>query len=224
LEPGSPGQRVNLEKSLRVGDEIGGHIVSGHVDGVGEIVSITPEGDSLRFRIRAPRGLARFIAPKGSIAIDGTSLTVNEVDGADFRRQHHPAHGQGNDVGRDARGAGRQYRNRHAGALSRTAQGVRMSHSEFSSFISPPEAIIEDARNGRMFILVDAEDRENEGDVIIPAQMATPEAINFMAKHARGLVCLAITQERAQQLEPAHDEPGQRATEPDGLHRVDRGA
>jgi 3,4-dihydroxy 2-butanone 4-phosphate synthase/GTP cyclohydrolase II len=76
-----------------------------------------------------------------------------------------------------------------------------MSHSEFSSYISPPEAIIEDARNGRMYILVDAEDRENEGDVIIPAQMATPEAINFMAKHARGLVCLAITQERAAQLD-----------------------
>jgi 3,4-dihydroxy 2-butanone 4-phosphate synthase/GTP cyclohydrolase II len=75
-----------------------------------------------------------------------------------------------------------------------------MSHSEFHQFISPPEAIIEDARNGRMYILVDAEDRENEGDVIVPAQMATPEAINFMAKHARGLVCLAMTQERAQQL------------------------
>jgi riboflavin synthase len=79
-----PGARVNLEKSLRVGDEIGGHIVSGHVDGVGEIVSITPEGDSLRFRIKAPKALARFIAPKGSIAVDGTSLTVNEVDGAVF--------------------------------------------------------------------------------------------------------------------------------------------
>jgi riboflavin synthase len=78
------GHPVNLERSLRVGDEIGGHIVSGHVDGVGEVTSITPEGDSLRFRIRAPGSLARFIAPKGSIAIDGTSLTVNEVDGALF--------------------------------------------------------------------------------------------------------------------------------------------
>jgi len=75
-----------------------------------------------------------------------------------------------------------------------------MTKSEFHDFISSPEEIIEDARNGRMYILVDAEDRENEGDVIIPAQMATPEAINFMAKHARGLVCLALTQERAQQL------------------------
>src|SRR5215217_814974 len=66
--------------------------------------------------------------------------------------------------------------------------------------ISPIEDIIEDARNGRPYILVDAEDRENEGDVIIPAQFATPEQINFMARHARGLICLSITAERARQL------------------------
>jgi 3,4-dihydroxy 2-butanone 4-phosphate synthase/GTP cyclohydrolase II len=70
----------------------------------------------------------------------------------------------------------------------------------FTSAISPIEDIIEDARNGRPYILVDAEDRENEGDVIIPAQFATPEQINFMAKHARGLICLSITAERARQL------------------------
>ena len=78
------GTRVNLERSLKVGDELGGHIVSGHVDGLGEIVSITPEGDSKRFRFRVPDELARFIAPKGSVAIDGTSLTVNEVEGNVF--------------------------------------------------------------------------------------------------------------------------------------------
>ena len=66
-----------------------------------------------------------------------------------------------------------------------------------SGAISPIEDIIEDARNGRPYILVDAEDRENEGDVIIPAQFATPDQINFMAKHARGLICLSITGERA---------------------------
>jgi len=70
----------------------------------------------------------------------------------------------------------------------------------FTSAISPIEDILEDARNGRPYILVDAEDRENEGDVIIPAQFATPEQINFMAKHARGLICLSITAERARQL------------------------
>jgi len=67
-------------------------------------------------------------------------------------------------------------------------------------FLSPIEEVVEDARNGRMFILVDAEERENEGDLVVPAQMATPDAINFMAKHGRGLICLALTPERAKQL------------------------
>ena len=70
-----------------------------------------------------------------------------------------------------------------------------------SAFLSSIEDVLEDARNGRMFILVDAEERENEGDLVIPAQMATPEAINFMAKHGRGLICLALGSERADQLE-----------------------
>lgn len=78
------GTRVNLERALRVGDELGGHIVTGHVDGTAEILSVTPEGDSTRVRLRAPGALARFIAPKGSVALDGTSLTVNEVEGDTF--------------------------------------------------------------------------------------------------------------------------------------------
>jgi riboflavin synthase len=72
-------QLINLERALKVGDELGGHIVSGHVDAVGTIMSITAEGDSKRFVFAAPRSIAGFIAPKGSIAIDGASLTVNEV-------------------------------------------------------------------------------------------------------------------------------------------------
>ena len=74
------GRRVNLERAARVGDELGGHIVSGHVDGVGEVLSVEAEGGSRRVRIRAPRPLHRYIAPKGSIAVEGVSLTVNEVD------------------------------------------------------------------------------------------------------------------------------------------------
>jgi riboflavin synthase len=74
-----PGQRINLEPALRLGDELGGHIVSGHVDGIGEIAAIRPEGDSHRLTIKIPAGLAKFIASKGSIAVDGISLTVNEV-------------------------------------------------------------------------------------------------------------------------------------------------
>lgn len=80
----APGQDVNLERALRVGDELGGHIVSGHVDGMAEVVGLHPEGDSLRVTFRAPHALAGFIAPKGSVALNGTSLTVNEVNGTDF--------------------------------------------------------------------------------------------------------------------------------------------
>jgi riboflavin synthase len=78
------GQRINLERALRAGDELGGHIVAGHVDGVGRIVDMQPDGDSRRLTIEAPAELARYIAPKGSIALDGISLTVNEVEKSRF--------------------------------------------------------------------------------------------------------------------------------------------
>ena len=78
------GQPINLERALRVGDELGGHIVSGHVDGLAQVIGVRPEGDSLRVTFRAPHALAGFIAPKGSVALNGTSLTVNAVDGTDF--------------------------------------------------------------------------------------------------------------------------------------------
>ncbi len=78
------GTRVNLERALKIGDELGGHIVSGHVDGKARIVARETEGDAVRFTLEAPRELAKFIAPKGSVALDGTSLTVNKVDGTRF--------------------------------------------------------------------------------------------------------------------------------------------
>lgn len=79
-----PGRRINLERALRLGDELGGHIVSGHVDGLATITEIRSEGDSTRITFRARQDLARFIAPKGSVTLNGTSLTVNEVDGVSF--------------------------------------------------------------------------------------------------------------------------------------------
>ncbi len=78
------GRRVNLERALRVGDELGGHIVSGHVDGVAEVTGLLEQADSTRVTLRAPEALARFIAPKGSVALNGTSLTVNDVQGCHF--------------------------------------------------------------------------------------------------------------------------------------------
>lgn len=78
------GARVNLERAAKLGDELGGHIVSGHVDGLGEVISIRPEGGSRRIVIEAPSPLHRFIAPKGSITVDGVSLTVNGVQDRRF--------------------------------------------------------------------------------------------------------------------------------------------
>nr|WP_321508613.1 riboflavin synthase [uncultured Celeribacter sp.] len=78
------GTPINLERALKLGDELGGHIVSGHVDGIASIVAMTDEGDSTRITFEAPVALAKFIAPKGSVALNGTSLTVNEVDGTRF--------------------------------------------------------------------------------------------------------------------------------------------
>ena len=79
-----PGRRVNLERSLRVGDELGGHIVTGHVDGVAEILNLESAGESCRAACRAPGALARFLAQKGSVALNGVSLTVNRVSGSEF--------------------------------------------------------------------------------------------------------------------------------------------
>ena len=78
------GDRINLERSLKMGDELGGHLVSGHVDGQAKIVETREEGGATRFVLEAPEELAKFIAPKGSVALDGTSLTVNAVDGNRF--------------------------------------------------------------------------------------------------------------------------------------------
>jgi riboflavin synthase len=84
LDQWREGDPVNLERAAKVGDELGGHIVSGHVDGIGEVISVTGENGSHRVSIRAPKPLHRFIAAKGSITVDGVSLTVNEVDGDVF--------------------------------------------------------------------------------------------------------------------------------------------
>src|SRR5690606_25839998 len=119
-----------------------------------------------------------------------------------------PAHLDGDDLGRQKGGPKRQPRSRYFRALRRAPAGVppvtkslnKVTYAEGQGILSSTPEILEDLRNGRMVILVDAEDRENEGDLVIPAQMATPDAINFMAKHGRGLICLTLTRQRADQL------------------------
>lgn len=78
------GSRINTERAMRLGDEVGGHLVSGHVDGIAEIIAVKSEGDATRFTLKAPEALAQFIAPKGSVTLDGTSLTVNAVNHTEF--------------------------------------------------------------------------------------------------------------------------------------------
>ncbi len=157
-------------------------------------------GGSHRVVIAAPPALARFIAPKGSIAVDGVSLTVNEVEGARFGVNIIPHTWSETTLG------GLQPGDRvhiEIDMLARyVARGRRgtMKTALLSDYLSSTADLIEEARAGRMFILVDDEDRENEGDLVIPAQFATPDAINFMARHARGLICLAMTRQRVEQL------------------------
>jgi riboflavin synthase len=203
------GVPVNLERSLKVGDELGGHIVQGHVDGVGEVVDRIDADGWITFRVKAPEGRVALCRGKGSIAVDGVSLTVNKVDGDVFDLMIIPHTAEVTTLGGLQPGARvnlevdvmARYAARLMAAPRR--QATRMTGlSDYSgdSPLSPIEDIIEDARNGRMFILVDAEDRENEGDLIVPAQFATPDAVNFMAKHGRGLICLSMTRERAETL------------------------
>jgi riboflavin synthase len=101
-----PGSAVNLERAMRADGRFGGHMVSGHVDGVGEVVSVTEDARSQRWRFRVPQSLARYIAEKGSVCIEGTSLTVNAVDGAEFEVNlvpHTVAHTNFGELGAGAR-------------------------------------------------------------------------------------------------------------------------
>ena len=202
------GTEVNLERSLRLGDEIGGHLVYGHVDGVGTIVDRRPEGDSVRFTIEAPAELADYHRLQGlgrhrRRLADRQRGRRHPVRHLPLRRQHHSAHAVMHDLSKLKHGSPRELGDRHAGAVhgapAAGSQDSRLSPDD-QALLSPIDEIIEEARQGRMFILVDDEDRENEGDLVIPAQMATPEAVNFMARYGRGLICLAMEHKRIDEL------------------------
>ena len=228
---GLQGGHVNLEKALRLSDRLGGHMVSGHVDGVGEVIAFNDIGESWRLVVRAPQALAKYIAMKGSITINGVSLTVNQVSGSEFEVNLIPHTLDVTTLNELKVGA---KVNLEIDLIARYVE--RMLTAE-AAVIRPPDAfsaragecsddrirnltlnarianmtdiapiteIIDEIRAGRMVVLVDEEDRENEGDLLFAAEFVTPEAINFMIRHARGLVCLTLTEERCRQLGISH--------------------
>ncbi len=198
-EPGP----VNLERALRLADRLGGHLVSGHVDGVGNVVRFDPIGDNRLLEIQAPAELAKYIARKGSITVDGVSLTTNSVEDSTFTINLIPHTLEATTLHRLHPGA---KVNLEVDLIARYVERM-LNPEESNCFTLPPptilaftQEIVAELKAGGMVILVDEEDRENEGDLVLAADFVTPDAINFMAKHGRGLICLTITEERCRQL------------------------
>ena len=202
LGPLGAGDRVNLELPLRAADRLGGHIVQGHVDGVGTVAAVAADGFARIVTVAAEPALLRYVVEKGSIAVDGVSLTVAAVDDAEFSVSLIPETLERTTLGGGPARRPREPGGGRAGQVRGEAdvayRGGPMSAQETA--FSTIEEAIEDVRDGKMVVVVDAEDRENEGDLTMAAQFATPEAINFMATHGRGLICLALTAERCDEL------------------------
>ena len=202
LGPLEAGDRVNLELPLRAADRLGGHVVQGHVDGVGTVAGVAEDGFARVVTVAADPALLRYVVEKGSIAVDGVSLTVADRGRRRVQRVADPRDAGAHDAGRGRARRPREPGGGRAGQVRREAdvayRGGPMSAQETA--FSTIEEAIEDIRDGKMVVVVDAEDRENEGDLTMAAQFATPEAINFMATHGRGLICLTLTGERCDEL------------------------
>ena len=236
LEASSP---VNLELPLRPTDRLGGHVVQGHVDGTGTVADLAADGFAKRLRIELPEELLPYVVERGSIAIEGVSLTSPSCRRCRARGLADPRDARADHArGRRARRP-RERRMRRArpvrppaaatpgvSPLPRKEQPMaeadRDREEDRSPFATIEEAI-EDIRRGRMVVVCDDENRENEGDLTMAAQFATPEAINFMAKHGRGLICLALTDERCDELGLNLMAAKNEAPVPDRLHGLGRG-
>ena len=198
------GAAVNVEPALRAGEPLGGHLVQGHVDGVGRVVRVDVEG----LEVSAAPELLRYCVEKGSIAVEGVSLTIAALSGESFTVALVPHTREATTLGSvsvGGRGQPRGRRDRQArravGVAGLRSQEHMSVQIETTTPFATIEEAIEDIRQGKLVVVVDAADRENEGDLTIAAQFATPEAINFMATHGRGLICLCLTEERCDELD-----------------------
>ena len=231
------GGRVNLELAVRASDRLGGHIVQGHVDALAAVISVSEDGFARRLRVAVDRALIRSVVEKGSLALNGVSLTVAAL-GEDWievslipetLRAHQPRRS------REPRGPQPRVRHRcqvraapgvtigckgaSVSAISKEAKTVASKVGTKVSPFSSVEEAIEEIRRGRMVVVCDDETRENEGDLTMAAQFATPEAINFMAKEARGLICLSLTRRTLRGAGAEPDGGQERSAASDRLYR-----
>ena len=191
---------------------MGGHWVQGHVDAVGEVARIEPEGAAQNFTFAAPPEIMRYAIEKGSVCVAGVGLTITGLGRRELLGLARPAHPRRDHARRARPGRSCEPRGRRAGEIRRKAGISRRSATIGGDLMSsraeyldaypelggewpfaPIEQAIADIREGRMVVVVDSTDRENEGDLVMAAQHVTPEAINFMATHGRGIICLSLT-------------------------------
>ena len=185
---------MNLGACRCRGSALGGHLVTGHVDGVATVRTCAEEAGSLHAEVEAPGEFARFIAEKGSVTLDGVSLTVGRVAGARVRDRRHTPHAKATTLGGIAPG---QALNLEVDLLARYSRpAARGAGSPMNTI----EELLAELAAGRMVVVMDDEERENEGDLLMAASCARPEDINFMARHGRGLICLTLTEERCRKL------------------------
>ena len=181
---------------------MGGHIVQGHVDGVGSVRDVRADGFARIVTIDAPGpSVLRYVVEKGSVAVDGVSLTVARVDDESFDVSLIPETLERTTLGRRrARRAG-QPGGRHRGQVRGEARGsARLVSDTTTTPFATVEEALEDIAAGRMVVVVDDEDRENEGDLVMAAEFVDADAINFMTRQAGGWICLALTPERCDEL------------------------
>lgn len=193
-------RRFNLEKSLRYGDRLHGHMVSGHVDSLGKIVRRSQEGESLFLDVEISPALRPFVWHKGSIALHGVSLTINSVVGDILSVCLIPETQKRTNLSMLKVGDVIHVEPDLMARATLRAQEIEAPVAIETKFHSTAE-LIEEIRLGRMVLLIDDEDRENEGDLVLAADHVTAEAINFMVTEARGLVCLALTAEQIDRLQ-----------------------
>ena len=189
------GQIINLEKSLVYGQKISGHFTQGHVDTTAMVkkIGFIDKSWVLRLKLR-DKSLVKFIEEKASVSINGVSLTISKVTRDFFELNIIPHTLKLTNLKNLKEN---EYVNVELDILQNTYINILIKMSkEFSKIPS----IIKDAKKGKMFILVDDKNRENEGDLVIPGSKCNSKIINFMAKHGRGLICLALTKKQIEKL------------------------